>query len=125
MNVFRLPAAVVTCLALLGPAIAKAPEKDTNKDKIVGTWELVKAGSDLPKGATVTFTKDGKMTITFKVENETVTVKGTYQIDGEKLTIMHKDEGKEIKETMTIKTLTDKALVVVDEKKNTDEFKKK
>ncbi len=130
MNALRLPAAVLTCLALavLASAPARAAEKDkaTNKDKIVGTWEVTKAGSDLPEGSTIEFTKDGKLTIVAKIKDQSITVKGTYTIDGDKLMVVQKTpDGKELKETIIIKSLTYKKLVTVDDKKKEDEFKKK
>jgi uncharacterized protein (TIGR03066 family) len=126
MNAIRLPAAVLTCLAVAALAAA-APEKEkaTNKEKIVGTWEVTKAGSDLPEGSSIEFTKDGKVTITAKVEGKAITVKGTYTIDGDKMMVTLKMDEKEHKQTLVIKTLTDKKLVTVDEDKKTDEFKKK
>jgi uncharacterized protein (TIGR03066 family) len=125
MNALRL-AAVLACLATLGlsPAWA-APEKDTNKDKIIGTWEVVKSQSDLPAGSTVEFTKDGKLTVTVKAEDKKVVVKGTYKVDGDTLTVTTKDGDEEHTEKMTIKSLTKDKLVVVDDKKKTDELKKK
>jgi uncharacterized protein (TIGR03066 family) len=127
MNALRLSAALLCCfaLAVLVTAPAGAAEKATNKEKIVGTWEVTKAGSDLPEGSTIEFTKDGKLTINVKDKDKTITVQGTYTVDGDKVMVVTKFEDKEHKETITIKTLTDKKLVTVDEKKKEDEFKKK
>jgi uncharacterized protein (TIGR03066 family) len=123
MNIVRLSAVVVSCLALV--LSASAEEKTNNKEKIVGTWELVKSEGGVPPGTTLEFTKDGKLTIKVKVEDKSITVSGTYAIDGDKLKTVVKIDDKETKETMTIKTLTDKSLVTLNEKKETDEFKKK
>src|SRR5262249_54546539 len=128
MNALRLPAAFLTVLAvvMLAAAPARAAEKATNKDKIVGTWEVVKSESDVAVGDTIEFTKDGKININAKVDGKAMMFKGTYAVDGDKLTVTIKiDDNNEHKETMTIKTLTDKSLVTVDDKKKTDEFKKK
>src|SRR5262249_5358453 len=113
MNTVRLSAVVVSCLALI--LSASAEEKDSNKEKIIGTWEIVKSEGGVPPGTTLEFTKDGKLTIKVKVDDKTVTVSGTYAIDGDKLKTVVKIDDKEMKETMTIKTLTDKSFVTVNE----------
>jgi uncharacterized protein (TIGR03066 family) len=122
MNIVRL-FAVLGCLVLVLPASAE--DKAPNKDKIVGTWEIVKSDSKIPAGSTLEFTKDGKITMKLKNGDETFTVPGTYQIEGDQLKTVMTFKGEEMKETMTIKTLTDKAFVTVDKKGNKDEFKKK
>jgi uncharacterized protein (TIGR03066 family) len=100
-----------------------ADKKDDNKTKIVGVWEVVKG--EAPKGATMEFTKDGKLKFTVEVEGKKVTVEGTYEVDGESIKTVGKGpDGKEHKETAKIKKLTDKELVIEDEKGKTDEFKR-
>ena len=91
--------------------------------KIVGVWEAAKG--DLPKGSTVEFTKDGKLKLTLKVEDKTLTADGSYTVDGEKVNVVLKFEGQEQKQTLKIKTLTDKMLVTIDEKGMEDEFTRK
>jgi uncharacterized protein (TIGR03066 family) len=113
-----------------GPADGAAPappRKDAeNKEKIVGTWELIKS-EDGPVGAVVDFTADGKLKVTVKDPGgETLVLGGTYAITGDKVTLTVKDpDGKEQKETGTITKLTDTEMVVKDEKGKIDEFKKK
>jgi uncharacterized protein (TIGR03066 family) len=113
-------------LALAGAAFAeeKKDDKKSNKDKLVGVWEVTK-GEGAPAGATVEFTKDGKMLMNFKVNDKEVKIEGTYSVDGESIKTSFKVEDKEIKETSKIKKLTDKELVIEDEKGKTEEFKKK
>jgi uncharacterized protein (TIGR03066 family) len=120
--------AMVGCLffglTALAQAEAKKADKDaSNKEKLVGTWEAVKG--DLPEGSTVDFTKDGKLKLTAKVQDKTITMEGKYELDGNKLKVTLKQGDKEMKQTLTIKTLTDKILVTLDEEGKTDEFKKK
>jgi uncharacterized protein (TIGR03066 family) len=94
-----------------------------NADKIVGTWEAVKG--EVPAGSTIEFTKDGKMKLNIKAGGQTISVEGTYKVDGDKLTTTGKGpDGKEKTETVKIKKLTDKELVIEDEKGKTEEFKK-
>jgi uncharacterized protein (TIGR03066 family) len=125
------------CLAIAvigcgGSATTPPPKAaDSNKDKIVGTWETTKAPEGLPKDAVVTveFTKDGKCTQSVKFGEKTMKGEGTYEVDGDKIkTVIKAPTGKEEKETLTIKTLTDKELVTTEEKggkTETIEFKKK
>jgi uncharacterized protein (TIGR03066 family) len=122
-------ATAVACavvLALAGPSLAAEKKEDakTNKDKLVGVWEVTKS-ENAPPGATVEFTKDGKMIVTIKDGDKTVKVEGTYTIEKDAITSNLKIEDKEMKETVTITKLTDKELVVKDAKGKVDEFKKK
>jgi len=122
--------AVVSCLFLALAAVSQAgaqkdgEKKASNKEKIVGVWEVVKS-KDAPKGATVEFTKDGKLIFKAKLDEKEVKFEGTYSVDGEKIetTIKLGDEVK--KDTLKIKELTDKKLVTQDDKGDVDEFKKK
>ena len=57
--------AALICLGLVGAAAAQAT-KDAkpaiDKDKIVGTWLIVKGtGPDVPAGLSIEFTKDGRV----------------------------------------------------------------
>jgi len=100
-----------------------ADKKDDNKTKILGVWEVAKG--DLPKGSTMEFTKDGKLKVTIDVEGKKVVVEGTYEVDGDSIKTTGKGpDGKEQKETVKIKKLSDKELVTEDEKGKTDEFKR-
>jgi uncharacterized protein (TIGR03066 family) len=103
----------------------KEKKELTNKDKIVGSWELTKSGGGGPPGAVLTFGKDGKLKMSMKFEGKEVGMDGTYDVEGEKLHTTMKDDGKERKETMKIKKLTDTEFVTEDEKGMIDEFKKK
>jgi uncharacterized protein (TIGR03066 family) len=101
------------------------PVAASNKEKIVGVWEVTKA-AEAPPGATIEFTKDGKLIQTAKVEGKEMKMEGTYSVEGDKITSTTKGPGgKEAKETATITKLTDTELVTKDEKGKTDEFKKK
>jgi uncharacterized protein (TIGR03066 family) len=112
--------ALVACVLLFLPACSGGK----NADKIVGTWEATKG--EMPAGSTVEFTKDGKMKINIKAGGQTVSVEGTYKVDGDKLTTTGKGpDGKEKTETVKIKKLTDKELALEDDKGKTEEFKKK
>jgi uncharacterized protein (TIGR03066 family) len=102
-----------------------AQAQDDNAKKIVGIWEVAKAGGDLPAGSTIEFTNDGKLNAVVKVEGMEVKLDGTYKVEKEKLTVKIKVADQNIEETATIKKLTDDALEIEDKDKKVDVFKKK
>jgi uncharacterized protein (TIGR03066 family) len=80
-----------------------------------------------PVGATIDFTKDGKLKMSMKTpDGKTVEMEGRYEVEGDKVTAITKGpDGKEKKEPGTITKLTDKEMSIKDEKGKTDEYKKK
>jgi uncharacterized protein (TIGR03066 family) len=145
-----LPSVLIGCLILglagcrvsATSAPKKAPPEEkkaaSNKEKLIGVWELTKS-KEGAAGNKVEFFADGKMRMTLKVkvfkkkgDNKKVLAKettevfdATYMVDGDKLTMTVKVGDKEEKRPLTIRSLTDKELVMVDEEGNVDEFKKK
>lgn len=117
MRTFWLMLAGIVVLSFAGTAPAQ-DKKDDLKAKLVGTWET-------KEGFTIEFTKDGKLTVTVKVEDKAISVGGTYSVEGNKLTVALKEGAQEKKETATIKKLDDKELVTVDAKGKEDTLKKK
>jgi uncharacterized protein (TIGR03066 family) len=115
--------------ALLGVAVVvfagTAQAQDENAKKIVGVWEVAKAGGDLPVGSTIEFTKDGKLVAVVKAEGMEVKLDGTYKVEKDKLTVKVKIGDQNLEETATIKKLTDDALEIEDKDKKVDVFKKK
>lgn len=118
-----LAAGLIVCSCTVLRADDKASGKKSNADKIVGSWKIVKAPEPLPAGITLvaTFGKDGKLTLKATPADKRDTQRGTYKVDGNKLTI--KLEGQK-EETETIKTLDDKKLVTVDSQGKESEFEK-
>jgi uncharacterized protein (TIGR03066 family) len=117
-------AALGVLIAATAGTAARADEKADAK-KLVGTWELTKSGGDLPVGATVEFTKDGKLNVAVKADGQEMKFDGTYTLKDDKLTVKLKVGDMSVEETATVKKLTDDALVIEDKDKKTDEFKKK
>ena len=119
-----LAVGLLACGAVTGPA--RGQEKKTNKEKIVGNWELVKTEEPLPPGikVVVNFSKDGKMKLTATIMGMTRDQEGTYKVEGDKLHTAQKQGDKEMKETDTIKTLDDKQLITVNAKGQKTEFKR-
>jgi uncharacterized protein (TIGR03066 family) len=117
-------------LIALGAVAVRADdkEKDANKTKIVGTWEMVKttAKDSPPPGTLVEFTKDGKFKLAVKVGDKEIKLDGTFSVDGDKLkTTMKGPDGKEVSDTDTITKLDDKELTLKGSKGEITEFKKK
>jgi uncharacterized protein (TIGR03066 family) len=136
MNALRLSGIVlVSCVfAALTSAVLAGDEKAVDKDKIVGTWKITKERGGPPVAPiTLQFTKDGKLKLKGLTKNLNEglyahTIEGTYKFEGKKLIITLQEKGTEQKETMTmtIKTLTEKKLVLFhDKRKEEAEFEKK
>ncbi len=101
----------VICFGLVGTAAAQV-KKDDYKDKIVGVWIVVKA-PETPAGTVMEFAKDGKVSVTAKIQGTEIKTEATYTIEGDKVTILSKNrQGKEMKHVHTIKTLTDSKLIL-------------
>jgi uncharacterized protein (TIGR03066 family) len=130
MAVLRV--ALAGCLLLAASSVALAGKGKIDKDKLVGTWTFVKTSAEKgpPEGVEikVTFTKDGKVSSTVNLKDETRKQEGTYSVKGNQLTTVMKGPGdKEQKETLTIKELTGKKLVIEEKrggKAVTSEWKK-
>jgi uncharacterized protein (TIGR03066 family) len=124
MKLLRL--ALVGALVLGVTAVRAEDKKEggVDKKKLMGTWVVTK-GETLPVGATVEFTKDGKLKLVIKEKDKALTVEGAYEVKGDGFKLTMKDGDKEHTETLKVKKLTDKELVVEDEKGKKDTFKKK
>src|SRR5437588_1985656 len=100
MNTLRLLAGGFFAVVLIGGAEEK--KADTNKEKIVGAWEVVKADEgSLPVGTVVEYAKDGKMKITAKRGDKESSIEGTYTIEGDKISITLKAGEKDYKMAIT------------------------
>lgn len=118
---------VALWLLAVAPAAAAPVPKPTTADKLVGKWRLVKS-SNPPAGKvelTVEFAADGTMTIRqTDGDADPVVYPGKYKVDGETIKYTVKVPGGEKSEPLTVKTLTDDELVVVDPDDITEEFKR-
>ena len=126
MSAMRLLVTGLVVLGIVAGVRADDKKADTNKEKLVGSWEVVKGDEGAPPvGTVVVFNKDGKMKVTHKQDDKEVTLEGTYTLDGDKVSIVLKQGDKEVKHTVTIKKLTDTEFVAENEKGQKAEFKKK
>jgi uncharacterized protein (TIGR03066 family) len=124
MNALRLMVLVAVAAALT--AGVRAEDKKDNAKLIVGTWEVTKSFDMGPTvGATIEFTKEGKVTVKAKVDGKDVNYGGTYKVDGDKLALALKRGDMERKLTISIKKLSDKELVTENEDKKSVSMKRK
>lgn len=112
-----------TMLSLLG-GVVRAEDKVDYAKMIVGKWEVTKADV-LPIGATVEFTKDGKLKITEKMGDKEMTFEGTYKVEGDKFTVKIKIGDDEHTNTITITKISDKEMTTKDKDGNVVEVKRK
>jgi uncharacterized protein (TIGR03066 family) len=122
----------LTCLLSIGIILtgsaSAAPAPKSNQTKIVGVWIVIKSDDGTPPMTTIEFTRDGKLKVKTKVGDQTLTMEGTYKLEGDKLTvtlITPDEKDKEVTDTVTITKLTDKELITKDQKGKVDEFKRK
>jgi uncharacterized protein (TIGR03066 family) len=121
---------LVVAVTGLAPPPPKA-NKPSNKDLIVGNWELVKTSQEGGIGSVVLhleFTKDGKMLMRqVQGREKSLIYEAKYKVEGDKEDQMPYEsitEGIDKKETLTIKTLTDKELVFEDPEGIVEEFRR-
>ena len=116
----RLIIGAILVLTLAGAsATAVAGDDKVDGKKLIGKWE--------PKDAKIVieFTDKGKLTMSIDEGGKTEKIEGTYKLDGNKLDVVISFGGKEQKETLTIKKLTDDELVTTDSKGKEETLKKK
>ncbi len=122
--------AVLSALVALAGSLCQAAEP-SNKEKIVGTWEVAKSSDPdkVPLKSTFEFHKEGKFKINFKQDEQVILLEGTYTVDGETVNMTPQGaEGKEAASKLRITKLTETDLVIErknDKKTVTVEFKKK
>src|SRR5262249_36183377 len=90
---------------------------------LIGVWEVTKAQGP-PPGATVEFTKDGKLKLCAKVGDNTLDIDGTYKLHDKTITVTLSFGGKTRTESAKINKLTDQELIVEDKKGMVEEYKR-
>jgi uncharacterized protein (TIGR03066 family) len=111
----RTLSAIVLGAAALGlGGFAAADDKDDYAKKILGKWEVVKSPGNDPVGAVFEFAKDGKFTVSAKVDGKEEKIDGTYSVEKDKLTTQYTSAGKAEKDVDTIKKLTDEDMEIED-----------
>ncbi len=125
MNALRLVTAGFLMLGLVA-GVGAADKGKVSKDKLVGTWEVVKSEEPPPPvGAVVEFTKDGKIKVTHKRDDKDVMLAGTYTIDGDKINVVVKVDDNEVKHTVTVKKVGADEITAENDKGKAVVFKRK
>jgi uncharacterized protein (TIGR03066 family) len=119
MNLHRI---VVALAVFLGLTFVLTAGSDTAK-KLVGVWEITN-NKEAPPGATVEFTRDGKMKVRAKVGEKELKIDGTYELKDDAIVSKLSVGGKTKTESNKIRKLTEKELVIVDEKGKVEEYKR-
>lgn len=126
--VYALAVGVLAAL-VAGPGRAD-DKKDDAKDyakKLVGKWEITKAGNPngAQAGSTLDFGKDGKLkAVIVTTGGRKVPIPGTYTVEKDKLTSKAGPPGMEEEEVLTITKLTDDALELKDKDGGVDVLKR-
>src|SRR5262245_4447007 len=122
MNALKLLAVGITvCLVA---SSARAEDADLAK-MLVGKWEITNAAEGTPPvGTIVEFGKDGKLTVTIKMEDKVVTMEGMYKCDAKKFTCIFKEGDKEKSLVHDVSKITDKELTFTFEGKDVAAKKK-
>ena len=119
---------MLTGILFTGLILADDNEDAATTKKLLGVWELTKSDV-LPEAAgnmTAEFTKDGKITLRGKLAEKKINAAGTFQVKANTITTTI-DYGVGIakSETGKIKKLTEKELIIEDDKGKVDKYKRK
>jgi uncharacterized protein (TIGR03066 family) len=108
---------------VLGLSLVATAGGETAKN-LVGVWKAKPTEEKgIPPGATLEFTKDGKLKFQAKFGDKDFNFGGSYKLDGKKLTVtIEFAPGKEKTDNLTIKSLTKDTLSVEDNKGKVTEF---
>jgi uncharacterized protein (TIGR03066 family) len=123
MNVLRLMAAgVIVCVLAVGTRAGD--EKDYPK-LVVGKWKVVKASpGTFPLGTILDLSKDDKVRVIRIQDGKEFAHAGTYELDGAKIIITVKVEGKEQKHTLAVTKISDTEMATDHGGGGTIEFEK-
>lgn len=114
--------AVFFCFAvsLSTTAIAAPVPKDPPKNEklLIGVWHMTFSETPRPEGvrAIVEFTADGKIELRVEFAGQNVVRKGTYKVEGDKIHYTLSTDTGERKETLVIKSIAEKEILVEDPK---------
>jgi uncharacterized protein (TIGR03066 family) len=112
-------AAIVAMMC--GLAIA---DDQVDTGKLTGKWELAEAKKG--QALTLEFLEGMKISLVVGEVGKEVKLEGTYSVfEGNRMNVMLKFMGEDIKESLTIRKLTNDELVTEDSKGKTESFKKK
>jgi len=106
-------------------SLSRADDKVDYAKLIVGKWEVSKSDpGTVPTGSRVEFTKDGKMTVSAKMEDKDLKIEGTYKVEKNTFTMSLKIGEEEKMQTITIVKITEKEMSTKDKDGKVVELKK-
>ena|SRR5436305_5891353 len=105
------PVVLVVCF---GVSAQEKKDEKIDAKKLVGKWEP----KEQKEGRLflMEFLKDGKLVVVRTTDEKESKFDGTYTVEGNKLTLVLKADGKDQTDTRTISKLTDTELVTTDDK---------
>jgi len=123
-----LGGAAVLALAC-GVSLAAGQAKVDGK-KLVGKWVPApdkdkKDKSDKQTAMTIEFTADGKVSMTVGAAGAEYKAEGTYKLAADKLTVQLRVGDADVKDTLTVKKLTDDELTTEDSKGKVEALRRK
>lgn len=101
---------------------AAIAQEKLDPKKLIGKWEPV--DSKLTN-LTLEFQDKGKWILTIEIMGRTEKAEGSYKLEGNKLEVTMLLDGKEQKELLTVKKLTDSEFVTTDSKGKEEGFRRK
>ncbi|HSQ57795.1 MAG TPA: TIGR03066 family protein [Gemmata sp.] len=120
---------ILGCAAILALACGASFAGQTKVDakKLVGKWAPApeKDKKEKPLPMVIEFTADGKVSMTVGAPGAEHRVDGTYSLAADKLSVQLKVREMDVKETLTIKKLTDDELTTEDSKGKAETMKRK
>jgi uncharacterized protein (TIGR03066 family) len=120
--------AALLALSLTSAADDKKEDPKSDEKLLVGKWKLVKLNpGELPEGLEIVLDvqKDGKFKITVTSGGEKDVNEGTWKLDKKKFAIEFTEGNRKgNKQTDTVKELTEKKLVLLDERDITEEWER-
>ena len=124
MSTIRL--LVIGVLGLLGIHIASADDKTDYATLLVGKWEVSKADpGTVPEGTIIEFTKDGKVKLAGKKDDQESMFEGTYKVEKNTFVMTVKVGDEEKKQSITITKISETEMSIKDDKDKVVEMKKK
>ena len=110
-------------LAGSGQAGEKKNDKGIDKTKLLGVWEVLKS-DEYPLLSSAEFKKK-RLIRTYFLNGATTEMKFDYTLEGNRLTTTIDTGGKVTIKMMTIQSLTDKSLILVDDTGKTEQLRRR
>jgi uncharacterized protein (TIGR03066 family) len=91
------------------------PAGGSNKERIIGKWEVVNKGGSAVRGTMFDFARDGKMSVIIGPPGMESVTRGTYALEGDKLIATADYGGGPTNQRLTITRLTNTEMTTTDD----------